>query len=165
MDIICKGLSLEELCRALLWPHSHQDFTIVFLTAATKLLPTLIRTEARCLASSTRTGRASKLVEFPSWGFKRLASCGWVTFPCILPSPLLDFPSPLHHHPILRAAVPFISKSPFLTTHLSSAMFHPVQRFGYPRHLHPWSLQGHETFVSVKSQQRQNISFQKTTIH
>ena len=57
-------------------------------------LPTLIRIEARCLASSARTGRASKLVEFPSWGLERPASCGWVTFPCILPSLLLGSHSP-----------------------------------------------------------------------
>lgn len=76
-------------------------------------LPTLIRTEARCLASSARTGRASKLVEFPSWGLERLASCGWVTFPCILPSLLLDSPSPSPPPPHLEGSCPLYQQKPF----------------------------------------------------
>lgn len=62
-------------------------------------LPTLIRIEARCLASSARTGRASKLVEFPSWGLARdrlrvvRSPSLHTSFPLAwLPSP----PSPAH---------------------------------------------------------------------
>lgn len=163
MDIIWETSILENYVGPSCGPTAIRILLLFPWLQPPNWLPTLIRTKARCLASSARTGRASKLVEFPSWGPERLASCGWVTFPCILPSLLLDSPPP--PQPILRAAVPFISKSPFLTTHLSSTMFHPIQWFSHRGHFHPWSLQGHETFVSVKSQQRQNIPFQKPTIH
>lgn len=111
MDIIWPSLCLEELCRALLC--TAIKISLLFSSEQPpNWLTTLIRTEARCLASSARTGRASKLVEFPSWGLKRLASCGWVTFPCILPFLLLDSPSP-QPPPHPEGSCPFSQQKPF----------------------------------------------------
>lgn len=126
-------------------------------------LPTLIRTEARCLASSDKTGRVSKLVEFPSWGLERLASCGWVTFPCILPSLLLDSPfPPLPPHP--EGSCPFYQQKPFPDNTSVQHNVSPCPVIRLPEAFaslisaRAWNICVH------KEQQRQNISFQEATI-